>query len=107
MALNYLSFNAVSVPGFLDSALIGILLPLGSLLGDTLKSFFKRQFDIPPGRFWVPFDQIDWLLGGIACTYPLIKLDMMFIVGVVTTGCFLHVIVKKIGFMLHLQEEKI
>ena len=44
----------------------GALLGLGALLGDLVKSFFKRRAGIDPGRPWVPWDQIDWILGTLA-----------------------------------------
>jgi CDP-2,3-bis-(O-geranylgeranyl)-sn-glycerol synthase len=44
---------------------LGILLGLGALTGDAVKSFFKRQRNIPSGKLWFPFDQIDFLVGGI------------------------------------------
>src|SRR5690242_14223793 len=39
--------------------LLGTLLGFGALTGDSIKSFFKRQVHIQPGRSWIPFDQID------------------------------------------------
>lgn len=47
-------------------ALLGFLLGFGALLGDSVKSFFKRRAGIPPGGKWVPFDQIDFVVGAFA-----------------------------------------
>lgn len=38
---------------------------LGALLGDTVKSFFKRRFNISSGKSWFPFDQIDFTIGAL------------------------------------------
>ena len=38
----------------------------GALLGDTIKSFFKRRVGIKPGKPWIPLDQIDFTVGGLA-----------------------------------------
>jgi CDP-2,3-bis-(O-geranylgeranyl)-sn-glycerol synthase len=35
----------------------------GALLGDIIESFFKRRRGIARGRDWIPFDQIDFILG--------------------------------------------
>jgi CDP-2,3-bis-(O-geranylgeranyl)-sn-glycerol synthase len=35
----------------------------GALLGDIIKSFFKRRVGIERGKNWIPFDQIDFILG--------------------------------------------
>ena len=35
----------------------------GALLGDIVESFFKRRIGRERGEDWIPFDQIDFLLG--------------------------------------------
>jgi len=47
------------------SPVVGLLLSAGALIGDATKSFFKRQLKIAPGKSWVPFDQIDYILGAL------------------------------------------
>lgn len=37
----------------------------GALLGDIVESFFKRRVGIARGADWIPFDQLDFLLGAI------------------------------------------
>lgn len=37
----------------------------GALLGDVIESFFKRRIGKDRGQDWVPFDQIDFLLGAL------------------------------------------
>lgn len=44
---------------------LGALLGFGAMAGDAVKSFFKRRFSIASGRPWVPFDQVDFVLGGL------------------------------------------
>lgn len=39
----------------------------GALLGDTVESFFKRRRNIPRGSDWIPFDQLDFILGVLVC----------------------------------------
>ena len=43
---------------------LGGLMGAGALLGDAVESFFKRQVGIAAGRSWVPFDQVDYIIGG-------------------------------------------
>ncbi len=45
--------------------LFGMLSSVGALGGDAIKSFFKRQLNITPGKSWFPFDQIDYVIGGV------------------------------------------
>lgn len=44
---------------------LGVLMGLGAILGDAIKSFFKRRASVAPGQPWVPFDQVDFVLGGL------------------------------------------
>ncbi len=42
----------------------GSLIGFGGILGDALKSFFKRRTGIKEGKPWFPFDQTDFVMGG-------------------------------------------
>jgi CDP-2,3-bis-(O-geranylgeranyl)-sn-glycerol synthase len=44
---------------------LGLLFAVGALGFDALKSFFKRQLGVKPGGTWFPFDQIDYIIGGL------------------------------------------
>lgn len=43
--------------------LIGGGLGLAAISGDVAKSFFKRRLNIAPGRVWLIFDQVDFIVG--------------------------------------------
>ena len=45
--------------------LYGFLVSFGSLVGDSIKSFFKRRVGIKPGKDWIPFDQLDYSIGAL------------------------------------------
>ena len=40
----------------------GFVLGFAALVGDALKSMFKRQVGIRPGGSWMPFDQLDFII---------------------------------------------
>jgi CDP-2,3-bis-(O-geranylgeranyl)-sn-glycerol synthase len=48
-----------------DAVSLGILLGFGAIIGDLLKSFFKRRVGIKSGQKWIPFDQLDFVIGGL------------------------------------------
>lgn len=54
--------------------LLGGILGLGALLGDAVESFIKRQLGVKPGQSWFPFDQLDYIFGGILLSSLLIKM---------------------------------
>lgn len=45
--------------------LLGFLFGFGALTGDLVKSFFKRRLGIASGKPWVPFDQLDFVIGAL------------------------------------------
>ncbi|MEX2054695.1 MAG: CDP-archaeol synthase, partial [Candidatus Andersenbacteria bacterium] len=58
----------------------GALLGFGALLGDLIKSFFKRRINIAPGKSWIPFDQVDVVLGVLIVTSPFVTLSFPHII---------------------------
>lgn len=58
--------------GDLPVLIVGPLFALGALGGDAVKSFFKRQVGVKPGGSWIPFDQIDYIVGGALAVSPFI-----------------------------------
>lgn len=45
--------------------LLALFSGTGGLIGDMVKSFFKRRVEVKRGRPWPPFDQLDFLIGGL------------------------------------------
>lgn len=87
--------------------LLGPLFGLGALGGDAIKSFFKRQAGIKSGKNWFPFDQIDYIIGGVVITLPLVQLSLLQYIWVVIIWLVLHLISSYIGYLLHLKERPI
>lgn len=87
-----------------EGLLLGALLGLGAMTGDAVKSFFKRQRGIPPGKSWFPFDQLDFVLGAllfaaIIATPTLIGLAVIFALTPI-----LHVLSNIIDYRIGLKE---
>jgi CDP-2,3-bis-(O-geranylgeranyl)-sn-glycerol synthase len=43
----------------------GISMGFAALLGDSIKSFFKRRLGIQSGSPWIPFDQLDFVVAAL------------------------------------------
>lgn len=85
----------------------GVWVGLGVIVGDLVKSFFKRRWHICPGKSWLPFDQIDFILGGLIvalCFYRFKFLDIIFIIII---GFCLHLLVKFLGYILKIDNKPI
>lgn len=83
---------------------VGGLLGLGALCGDSIKSFFKRQLGIAPGKSWFPFDQLDYLVGALLASLPFIHLTMQQYIVFFVFGLILHPLGNLLGWLLHLQD---
>lgn len=100
-------FQKISLINYNDYNLIlGFTLALGASLGDLVKSFFKRRFKIKPGQRWIPFDQIDYVLGGLLLSslIYLPPLSVWITLGIL--GFILHILVNRIGYWFKVQEVK-
>jgi len=84
--------------------LAGPLFGLGALGGDAVKSFFKRQLDVAPGRSWFPFDQIDYVIGGALAVAPFILLSAWHYVLLFVIWLLVHVIATHLGYWLRLKD---
>lgn len=71
----------------------------GALLGDLIESFFKRRKGISRGKDWIPFDQIDFILG-VLCS-GLIMSTVLHISGAMAYNWFLvHLTLPHVLFLL-------
>jgi CDP-2,3-bis-(O-geranylgeranyl)-sn-glycerol synthase len=71
--------------GLSDFGRFPIMIPIvisicfGALLGDIIESFFKRRIGKDRGENWIPFDQLDFILG--ALLFSLIIATILSIMG--------------------------
>jgi CDP-2,3-bis-(O-geranylgeranyl)-sn-glycerol synthase len=98
VSINYTSLNPI---------LFGLLSSVGALTGDALRSFFKRQRGMAPGKSWFPFDQIDYVLGGIVFTACYIQLTLWQYVLLFIVWFLLHPLATLIGYLLKLKDSPI
>jgi CDP-2,3-bis-(O-geranylgeranyl)-sn-glycerol synthase len=85
-------------------ALLGLLLGIGALFGDATKSFFKRQYNIDEGRSWFPFDQLDYVIGGLLLSSFYVRLPAADYGLIVVIWFGMHLLFSYIGFLLKLKE---
>jgi CDP-2,3-bis-(O-geranylgeranyl)-sn-glycerol synthase len=111
LILFYLSYKLLATSYHLpywyyqtNPILLGFLLSFGALLGDAVKSFFKRQLNVKPGNTWIPFDQIDYIAGGLLLgsfvhVLTLLQYGLIFVLWI-----GVHVLSTFIGYFLHLKD---
>ena len=86
---------------------VGCLLGFGALMGDAVESFFKRQRGFAPGVSWFPFDQTDYIFGGLVLIYPFVHLQLWTVVTIFVVYFGLHILAAYIGFLLGLKDKPI
>lgn len=97
-------------------ALFGAFVGFMALLGDAIKSYFKRRTGRDRGRPWFPFDQLDFVvfgLAGMALASPLLADgwvaaalldDWVVLATLVVLTPLLHFLVNVLGYVLKLKE---
>lgn len=97
--------QAQIIPMPYNPIVLGFLLSFGALSGDAIKSFFKRRTDIKPGKTWFPFDQLDYIIGGLFISSLYYIPPVSIYVGVFLLYFGLHLLFSYIGFLLHLKSQ--
>ena len=89
---------------FSRAILYGAIVGFGALVGDSVKSFFKRRVGIKPGTLWVPFDQIDFAIGATLAAMFFIRIDFFVAAcAIIFIGCASYV-VSIVGVALHMKK---
>ncbi len=99
--------GAWGAPSPLKQALaIGFLFSFGAILGDLVESYIKRKKGIPPGEAWIPWDQIDFVIGIIILTYPIYFYGMKEIIPMLLIGGFLSTLAHRFSYLVRLINTK-
>jgi CDP-2,3-bis-(O-geranylgeranyl)-sn-glycerol synthase len=85
--------------------ILGALFGIGIAAGDQIKSFFKRRIGIPPGERWWPFDQLDFVVGGLLAVSLLLGWKVWITaIAIVPFVLALHPMVNRFGYTLGLRK---
>lgn len=87
----------------LNLFLLSISLGIGALVGDAIKSFFKRRAHIAPGQNWFPFDQIDFAIGSLFLAQWLVDISWRTVILGILLALIFHPIGNIIGWTLRLK----
>lgn len=95
--LPYLEFSSKKL------LFIGFALSFGALLGDLIKSFFKRRLGIASGKLWFPFDQLDFVIGSVVLIQILYTPPMPHLLIIIIFTPLLHFLINVIAYFLRLK----
>jgi CDP-2,3-bis-(O-geranylgeranyl)-sn-glycerol synthase len=91
----------------LPTLILGPLFAIGALGGDAIESFFKRQRNIKSGGSWVPFDQLDYIIGSVFITLFFVILTPLQYIWIFVIWFFAHLLASYLGFKLGLKKSPI
>jgi CDP-2,3-bis-(O-geranylgeranyl)-sn-glycerol synthase len=95
---------AIDVPsGLVDYAAwpwLGLAFGVGAMTGDSLKSYFKRLRGVPPGGRWIPFDQLDFVLGALLAVMPFVELAWTDVLAILVVTLLGDIAVNRVAFRL-------
>lgn len=80
VAASYLSTSEYSYIGLTNFEGFPLMIPIlfslcfGALLGDIIESFFKRRIGKDRGQDWIPFDQLDFIVGALIFSFVISEL---------------------------------
>ncbi|HWR27297.1 MAG TPA: CDP-2,3-bis-(O-geranylgeranyl)-sn-glycerol synthase [Candidatus Thermoplasmatota archaeon] len=80
VAASYLSASEYSFLGLTNFEGFPLMIPIlfslcfGALLGDIIESFFKRRIGKDRGQDWIPFDQLDFIVGALIFSFLISEL---------------------------------
>ena len=84
-----------------DLWLVGVLFGVGIVAGDHVKSFFKRRQRIKPGDPWWPYDQLDFVVGGLLFVSLLLGWNVWpTAIVIVPLTLIAHPLGNRIGYQL-------
>ena len=87
-----------------DWATLGLRFGVGAMAGDVAKSFVKRRTGIAPGDPWIPWDQIDFVLGALALVWGAAALSRVDLVTILLLSVAGHVLVNHLGYWLGIRD---
>jgi CDP-2,3-bis-(O-geranylgeranyl)-sn-glycerol synthase len=83
--------------------LFSVLSPLGALVGDLFGAFLKRRLGIAPGGLLPVVDQIDFVVGAILFSLPLMMISLELAVAVLIITPPIHLITNFLAYKLKLK----
>ncbi|MBW2980339.1 CDP-archaeol synthase [Candidatus Woesearchaeota archaeon] len=87
--------------------LAGLLIGLGAMAGDLTNSFAKRRLGIKPGKPFIPFDQINAVLGGLIFILPVFVPSILTVITLIVMSFCFHIGLNLLGYCLGLKKTKL
>jgi len=88
------------------TVMLGLFLGFGAIIGDLIKSYYKRKLEIKPGDSWKVWDQTDFVIGGILFSFFIYIPTVEVIVILLIISPLLHIAVNHLSYWLKIGKSK-
>ncbi len=85
----------------------GFLIGLGVVVGDLVNSFIKRRVGLKPGKPFIPFDQLNSLVGALIFIMPIYVPSLEVIFTLLILAFILHIGINLLGYFIGLKKTKL
>jgi CDP-2,3-bis-(O-geranylgeranyl)-sn-glycerol synthase len=108
--VNCPSMQSISIINYLNIDIwnFALSMTLGAIFGDLFFAFIKRRLNLQPGARFMPFDQINYVLGAAIFLFIFSKVEINLSVWltVLVLTFILHVGATQIGYKLGLSKSQ-
>lgn len=89
------------------SVFLGTYIGLVTIVGDAIESFVKRQLDKRPGKPWVPFDQLDFVITNFIALSFITSFSIISILIVSAIIVLGDIMVQYVGYRLGFKKDRL
>ncbi|MBS3168772.1 CDP-archaeol synthase [Candidatus Woesearchaeota archaeon] len=107
---NFEFFKILSLVDYstINIFILGLLLGISVLVGDLIGSFIKRQLNFKPGQSFYFLDQLDGAIGLVLFFVPFYFNNFLETsLWILVVWTFGHFIIKYLGYLFRISDEKI
>jgi len=109
--ISFINYSQINILFF------GFLISGGAIFGDLFFAFLKRRLKLKPGTKFLPFDQINYVIGSALFLTPFFKINILVCpppiygwwgvwITLIFLTFFLHIIFNRIGYYLKFHQAK-
>lgn len=99
-------FQSLSFVDYSNWLLLGFLFGFGALFGDMVESFVKRRIGIESGQRFVPWDQLDFVIGSLVLAGIVVDITWRKILFIAIISVIGHILVNHSAYYLGIRKEK-
>ena len=99
-------FRDISFINYSNWLLLGFLFGFGAIFGDLIESFIKRRLNLKPGQRFIPWDQLDFVIGALIFISLIVDITLKVLLYIVIISFIGHILVNHTAYYLKIRKEK-